>query len=255
MTAISLQPPPQHSQYGHGQNAAQHQRAAAMAASTASSPARNPGSFARQTTLAMSQLHAQYAEVSGPRQNGTARSVSPGHAAPSPGQPTMNGRRAATSPVPASTSQRPSSAPGDNQGAPPAPRADGGHSDNAGQRPAVARPNKPTLHRSKSEYGLRQGETDDADEEHYEWGARHGFEDHYQSEDIISQLANVSDIFLSKLQVGQLRASSTSQGTRNPHIVQTRLPQTARALAPRSRRGVSGPERGTGRCFHARGPS
>lgn len=25
-----------------------------------------------------------------------------------------------------------------------------------------------------------------------EWGARHGFEDHYQSEDIISQLANVS---------------------------------------------------------------
>jgi hypothetical protein len=35
-------------------------------------------------------------------------------------------------------------------------------------------------------------ESNHTDDEHYEWGARHGFEDHYQSEDIISQLANVS---------------------------------------------------------------
>ncbi|VUC33151.1 unnamed protein product [Clonostachys rosea] len=54
-----------------------------------------------------------------------------------------------------------------------------------------ARSAKPLLHRSKSEFGPRP--TDDT--EHVEnviseWGTRHGFEDHYQSEHIISQLAN-----------------------------------------------------------------
>lgn len=53
---------------------------------------------------------------------------------------------------------------------------------------------KPHLTRSKSEHAVR---TDDQDldqdnEDIYNWGARHGFEDHYQSEDIISQLASVS---------------------------------------------------------------
>lgn len=54
------------------------------------------------------------------------------------------------------------------------------------------RPAKPQLQRSRSEHGLRHEDTDQTDDEMYEWGARHGFEDHYQSEDIISQLANVS---------------------------------------------------------------
>ncbi|KAI1454300.1 raptor N-terminal caspase like domain-containing protein [Annulohypoxylon moriforme] len=48
---------------------------------------------------------------------------------------------------------------------------------------------KPPLLRSKSEHIVKR-EDDQTDEEIYEWGARHGFEDHYQSEDIISQLAN-----------------------------------------------------------------
>ncbi|KAI9163340.1 Target of rapamycin complex 1 subunit mip1 [Paramyrothecium foliicola] len=53
------------------------------------------------------------------------------------------------------------------------------------------RPLKPALQRSKSEYAPRQfEEAAQADEEIPEWGARHGFEDHYQSEHIISQLAN-----------------------------------------------------------------
>ena len=53
---------------------------------------------------------------------------------------------------------------------------------------------KPHLLRSKSEHVVRTDERDlDQDnEEIYNWGARHGFEDHYQSEDIISQLASVS---------------------------------------------------------------
>jgi len=52
---------------------------------------------------------------------------------------------------------------------------------------------KPHLLRSKSEHVLRNDDPDldDTDEEVYNWGARHGFEDHYQSEDIISQLASV----------------------------------------------------------------
>lgn len=55
------------------------------------------------------------------------------------------------------------------------------------------RPVKPMLVRSKSEFGRPPVEQPEpADEEIPEWGARHGFEDHYQSDHIISQLANVS---------------------------------------------------------------
>jgi regulatory associated protein of mTOR len=50
------------------------------------------------------------------------------------------------------------------------------------------------LHRSKSDFGPRG---DDSDSQRYDgdnrdWGARHGFEDHYASEEYVSQLANVS---------------------------------------------------------------
>lgn len=53
------------------------------------------------------------------------------------------------------------------------------------------RPQKPPLLRSKSEHIMRQEESiTSPDEEIHEWGARHGFEDHYQS-DFVSQLAIV----------------------------------------------------------------
>ncbi|KXX76681.1 WD repeat-containing protein mip1 [Madurella mycetomatis] len=187
MTALSFQAPPQPSQFGRRQNAAQFSRNTTAAASVASSPVRNPGSFPRQTVLAMSHLHAQYAEATAPRTepNGSIRSVSPGHPPSRPGQPTVNGRRRNTSPAPAL--RRPSSAPGDQQGGPLT--HDGGRSDEE-HNAIVARPAKPPLLRSKSERGIRHEEAEVTDEEHYEWGARHGFEDHYQSEDIISQLAN-----------------------------------------------------------------
>ncbi|KAI0405953.1 raptor N-terminal caspase like domain-containing protein [Xylaria palmicola] len=61
------------------------------------------------------------------------------------------------------------------------------HDDGTPGRPQ--RP-KPPLLRSKSDYVVRRDEPEPADDEIYEWGARHGFEDHYQSEDIISQLAS-----------------------------------------------------------------
>ncbi|KAI0487312.1 raptor N-terminal caspase like domain-containing protein [Xylaria cf. heliscus] len=49
---------------------------------------------------------------------------------------------------------------------------------------------KPPLLRSKSDYVGRRDEPEPVEDEIYEWGARHGFEDHYQSEDIITQLAS-----------------------------------------------------------------
>ncbi|KAK5626870.1 hypothetical protein RRF57_002585 [Xylaria bambusicola] len=49
---------------------------------------------------------------------------------------------------------------------------------------------KPPLLRSKSDYAVRRDDQEPVGGQVHEWGARHGFEDHYQSEDIISQLAN-----------------------------------------------------------------
>ncbi|KAI1335335.1 raptor N-terminal caspase like domain-containing protein [Xylariaceae sp. FL0016] len=62
------------------------------------------------------------------------------------------------------------------------------YDDNHNDQPR--RPSKPLFLRSKSDFAVRREEPDHAEDEIYEWGARHGFEDHYQSEDIISQLAN-----------------------------------------------------------------
>ena len=94
-----------------------------------------------------------------------------------------------------SPSRRPSSAPGgknnSNNNASTIAFAD--HATTNGSDVPPARPAKPALLRSKSEYASasRADDHDFTDDEPYDWGARHGFEDHYQSEDIISQLANV----------------------------------------------------------------
>lgn len=58
------------------------------------------------------------------------------------------------------------------------------------------RRSKPFLHRSKSDFGPRGEDRDSQEEEIQDWGARHGFEDHYASEEYVSQLANVSCSFL-----------------------------------------------------------
>ncbi len=84
--------------------------------------------------------------------------------------------------------QRPSSAPGRKNGLSSSVEI---RNDIGGQRPQ--RPNKPMLIRSKSDYARpqEQDESEHGDDEIPEWGARHGFEDHYQSEHIITQLASV----------------------------------------------------------------
>ncbi|KAG5929955.1 hypothetical protein E4U53_002330 [Claviceps sorghi] len=52
------------------------------------------------------------------------------------------------------------------------------------------RPVKPSLHRSKSDFAPRLVEGSDTGRRPRGWGARHGFEHHYQSDHIISQLAS-----------------------------------------------------------------
>jgi hypothetical protein len=56
----------------------------------------------------------------------------------------------------------------------------------------LRRRSKPLLHRSKSDFGPRGEDKDSQEEEMQDWGARHGFDGHYASEEFVSQLANVS---------------------------------------------------------------
>jgi regulator-associated protein of mTOR len=81
---------------------------------------------------------------------------------------------------------RPSSAPGRKNGL----SASEARDDSEPER--QKRPAKPLLVRSKSEYARPQDDSDPGEDEIPAWGARHGFEDHYQSEHIITQLASVS---------------------------------------------------------------
>lgn len=92
-----------------------------------------------------------------------------------------------------SSHKRPSSAPGDDNNKP-----NGAHVAEAPQ--ARGRPKKPPLMRSKSDHPSRglhlDTSTDSSNDEQTvaaaeDFGTRHGFDGHYQSEDIISQLANV----------------------------------------------------------------
>ncbi len=193
MTALSLQNT-QPAQFGSRQSAPHLSRN--HTASSSSSPSRGASSQPRHSTLAMSHLRAQYSEASAARaeQNGARTSVSPAHPASRHAQPTptANGTQRSQSPA----SQRPPSAPGNRQHNHKASPVNGHltDDDDDDDDAVTTRPAKLPLLRSKSEHGLRHEETVERtnDEEFYEWGARHGFEDHYQSEDIISQLANVS---------------------------------------------------------------
>jgi regulatory associated protein of mTOR len=61
-------------------------------------------------------------------------------------------------------------------------------------RELVRRRPQAFLHRSRSDFGPRGDESDSQRHggDNKDWGARHGFEDHYASEEYVSQLANVS---------------------------------------------------------------
>lgn len=61
--------------------------------------------------------------------------------------------------------------------------------------PPVSRRGAPQLQRSKSDYGPRGEEAEEHEEDGQDWGARHGFDGHYASDEFVSQLVHVSGSF------------------------------------------------------------
>jgi regulator-associated protein of mTOR len=150
---------------------------------------------------------AQIQRQAPPLQNGTSAVMNPRPAVSNDPVPALNGngpspsdsdrRSSASAGRSANTSiahdrrlslqDRPTSAPGAN--------GESSQDESERERPARRRPK--LLLRSKSDFGPR-GEDPESqtDDEIQDWGARHGFEDHYASEEYVSQLANVSRTFL-----------------------------------------------------------
>jgi regulatory associated protein of mTOR len=122
--------------------------------------------------------------------NGEPSSVSPSGAnGVSDASEHIKGRRQ-------SDQTRPTSAPG----GPAAALVSASQRDTAtddSEREMIAKRPKSFLHRSKSDFGPRGDESDSQrhDSDNQDWGARHGFEDHYASEEYVSQLANVRLFF------------------------------------------------------------
>lgn len=109
---------------------------------------------------------------------------------------------------------RPSTAPGQRNG-----HANRETRDDIAQDSRPKRPVKPLLQRSRSEYGPRPVEDQAPPQDEVpDWGARHGFEDHYQSEHMISELADVSVTFalVSSPCRGSLCANSKVFGFKAP---------------------------------------
>lgn len=89
---------------------------------------------------------------------------------------------------------RPTSAPGGKVGNTDILNLRDSTNEDSDREPARRRPKLPILLRSKSDFGPRGDDSDSQrqDNDSKDWGARHGFEDHYASEEYVSQLANVS---------------------------------------------------------------
>ncbi|CAM1502108.1 Fc.00g040920.m01.CDS01 [Cosmosporella sp. VM-42] len=180
MTAVSIQPtsPP-------------HLPTQLAASSSKVSP--NNAGFQQSRASQSSSIHAHDGQATpretpatmapGSELNGTSAPVGNPNGEGERFSALANGTRPEAETTNGNDDQRPSSAPGRRNGILES------RDDMEPQRPR--RPVKPLLLRSKSEYAQRpMDEPEPMEEEIPEWGARHGFEDHYQSEDIISQLAN-----------------------------------------------------------------
>lgn len=120
--------------------------------------------------------------------NGTSAPTNESNGVASTARPRANGRSTSNDAIRSDEDdQRPLSAPGRRNGSIALETRDDI------EHHQQTRPAKPLLLRSKSDYAPRpMDEPEPIEDDIPEWGARHGFEDHYQSEDIISQLANVS---------------------------------------------------------------
>ena len=118
--------------------------------------------------------------------------------------------------------RRPSSAPGSKQ------NLAGAFTNGNAEQARSERTVKPPLLRSKSEHAtatrgedMDQAYDEDQGADVADFGARHGFEGHYQSEDIISQLANVSSSFLVRFLPVSLGSRPGGAVTDRPHDCST----------------------------------
>ncbi|KAI1654094.1 raptor N-terminal caspase like domain-containing protein [Daldinia decipiens] len=198
MTAVTVS---SHSAYTSGQHPSHHMPTASSASSTsrtASSSHSRPNTLntltadSNPTPLRDHQQLNLVTNLPLVNVNGTSTimpsrlgSNGPTYAIRSPELPKGRPRTATDEREPVDFGRRPLTAPGNKAD----PRPSNSHDDSDHNQPRLT-VSKPPLLRSKSEHIVRHEDADQADEEIYEWGARHGFEDHYQSEDIISQLAN-----------------------------------------------------------------
>ncbi|KAI8966093.1 raptor N-terminal caspase like domain-containing protein [Daldinia sp. FL1419] len=196
MTAVTFSSHSAYTSGQHGQHPSHHMPAASSTSSTsrtASSSHSRPNNLTADSTSTPLRDHQQLNVVTDiPAVNGTSTTMpsrlgsnGPTYAVRPPELPKGRPRTATDEREPVEFDRRPLTAPGNKAGSTPTTSRE--DSDQTQPRRTVS---KPPLLRSKSEHIVRREDTDQPDEEIYEWGARHGFEDHYQSEDIISQLAN-----------------------------------------------------------------
>jgi len=197
MTAVAVQ----QQQHGGAHRQQYNQRQSSQSSTLSSANHSRPQSYT--ASPGPSQLQRQEPPI----QNGTSGPMNPRPAVSNDPVQVVNGHRSSdteyrrssntsgrATPAPVDNGSdrrrplqpRPTSAP-DNRDSSP----DDSEVDKTRKRP------KPLLMRSKSDFGPRKEDVDAQAEETWQhWGARHGFEDHYASEEYVSQLANVGCAFL-----------------------------------------------------------
>lgn len=192
MTAVAVQ---QHAAHRQQYSPRQSPHSSNMSSAQQS----RPGSYSSSSA-------AQIQRQETPLQNGSSGTMNPRPAVSNDPVPVANGSRSTAADTSASVVRTEASTSDFVDGgkrraslqARPtsAPNGAGETSESETDRSRRRRP-KLLLQRSKSDYGPRGEDQDSqADEEIQDWGARHGFEDHYASEEYVSQLANVSRPFL-----------------------------------------------------------
>jgi regulatory associated protein of mTOR len=193
MTAVAVQ---QHAAHRQAYSPRQSPHSSNMSSAHQS----RPESY---TSPSAAQIHRQET----PLQNGGSSAMNPRPAVSNDPVPVVNGSRSSTAESSASGGRTQSNASdftdkgqrrASLQARPTsAPSGAGETSPDDSETERKRRRPKPLFQRSKSDYGPRgEDQESQADEEIPDWGARHGFEDHYASEEYVSQLANVSRSFL-----------------------------------------------------------
>lgn len=112
-----------------------------------------------------------------------------------PRSPMTLGQRSATHTGHEPQDKRPSTAPGDDQGNPTA-AGFSDHRDADVEAGRAKRPPRPLVLRTRSEFGIRTSDPEESEGEIQRWGTRHGFEEHYESQQFMDKLANVGLVTL-----------------------------------------------------------